>query len=80
MSKKSRRKEPAAGAQPPPLLPTRAPARSDFIGVKVTPDEKEVVERVAELAGHASLSDCLREAFNQYAATILNAPKGKKGG
>lgn len=66
MSKKKPRKKPGLA-----YLPTRADresARTDLIGVKVTAEEKELVRRVAEERGHASMADCLREAFNVYAS------------
>ncbi len=39
-----------------------------MIGLKCNAEEKAAIERVARDRGHASVADCLRAAFNQYAS------------
>lgn len=52
--------------------------RTETVGVRFTPGERELVERLAERMGGVSLSDCIRAATKMYAKLRLNPRYSKK--
>jgi len=46
--------------------------RTEIVGVRFTPEEREQVEELAERMGNVSLSDCIRSATKMYAKLRLN--------
>lgn len=52
---------------------TRQPARTSTVAVRVTDEERQIIESLAERLG-LGLSDVLRTALDFY---VANAPTGK---
>ena len=52
--------------------------RTEIVAVRFTPEERQLVESLAERMGGASLSDCIRAATKMYATLRLNPRYLKK--
>lgn len=53
-------------------------ARTEIVGVRFTPAEREVAEKLAERMGRVSLSDAIRSATQMYARLRLTPRYAKK--
>jgi hypothetical protein len=53
-------------------------ARTEVVGVRFTPEERELAEQLAKRMGDVSLSDCIRSATKMYAKLRLDSHYAKK--
>ena len=53
-------------------------ARTEIVGVRFTPEERDQVERLAKRMGGVSLSDCIRAATKMYVKLRLDPRRCQK--